>query len=141
MKTINQAVKELEQLVEQELPRYAIPYKQGRTIRIGKTIVRRSERHGYTVVDTEDNAIVSYAFSKHGAVAIAKAYNDDMMLEPLQQKDKQVQKHFNDSVFFQNNIEKTTDDFKKAVLEDRLDISQAELDGAYRSLEKFILAI
>jgi len=91
MKTINQAVEELENLVQNELPRYNIPYKQGRTIRIGKTIIRRSQRNGYMVIDTDENATVTTAFSKHGAVAIAKAYSDGRNIQQYEKLDNELQ--------------------------------------------------
>ena len=139
MKTINQAVEELENLVQNELPRYNIPYKQGRTIRIGKTIIRRSQRNGYMVIDTDENATVTTAFSKHGAVAIAKAYSDGRNIQQYEKLDNEVAKHFIDSVFYNNSISVTKDEFRKNILEDRLEISEMHINHALESLEKFIL--
>lgn len=141
MKTINQAVEELEQIVDVELPRYNIPYKQGKSIRIGKTIVRKSKRNGYIVIDTDENATVTNAFSRHGAIAIAKAYNEGKDTTAYQQIDQRVEKHFNDSVFYNHNIEHTQDEFRKIILEDRLEFSQEAIHSAIESLEKFILTI
>jgi hypothetical protein len=141
MKTINQAVEELENLVQNELPRYNIPYKQGRTIRIGKTIIRRSQRNGYMVIDTDENATVTTAFSKHGAVAIAKAYSDGRNIQQYEKLDNEVAKHFIDSVFYNNSISVTKDEFRKNILEDRLEISEMHINHALESLEKFILTI
>jgi len=141
MKTINQAVEELENLVQNELPRYNIPYKQGRTIRIGKTIIRRSQRNGYMVIDTDENATVTTAFSKHGAVAIAKAYSDGRNIQQYEKLDNEVAKHFIDSVFYNNSINVTKDEFRKNILEDRLEISEMHINHALESLEKFILTI
>ena len=141
MKTINQAVEELENLVQNELPRYNIPYKQGRTISIGKTIIRRSQRNGYMVIDTDENATVTTAFSKHGAVAIAKAYSDGRNIQQYEKLDNEVAKHFIDSVFYNNSISVTKDEFRKNILEDRLEISEMHINHALESLEKFILTI
>tara|TARA_Y100000385_G_C13088230_1_gene637429 strand:- start:614 stop:1042 length:429 start_codon:yes stop_codon:yes gene_type:complete len=141
MKTINQAVEELENLVQNELPRYNIPYKQGRTIRIGKIIIRRSQRNGYMVIDTDENATVTTAFSKHGAVAIAKAYSDGHNIQQYEKLDNEVAKHFIDSVFYNNSISVTKDEFRKNILEDRLEISEMHINHALESLEKFILTI
>lgn len=141
MKTINQAVEELERLVESKLPSYSIPYKQGKSIRIGKTIVRRSQRHGYVIIDTEDNAMVTNAFSKHGAIAIAKAYNQGKSYDVFARFDKKVEKHYNDSIFYTYNIMNSKDEQKKQMLEDRLELSQDEITSAYDTLEKFILTI
>jgi len=139
MKTINQAVEELERLVNAELPRYDIPYKQGKSIRIGKTIVRKSQRHGYIVIDVEDNATVTTAFSKHGAIAIAKAYNEGKSYKEYLHLDKTVEKHFNDSVFYTHNISRSNDPFRIDVLQDRLDISQDIIECTTDRLENFIL--
>lgn len=141
MKTLNQAVNELENLVESVVPRYNIPYKQGKSVRIGKTVVRRSQKHGYIIVDVEANSTVSKAFSKPGAIAIAKAYNENQPLYEYEKLDTQLEKHFNDSVFYNNIIEKTQDEFTKGVMEDRLEISQESLHSAYTRLENFILTI
>jgi hypothetical protein len=141
MKTINQAVEELERLVESKLPRYDIPYKQGKSIRIGKTIVRRSQRHGYVIIDIEDNAMITNAFCKHGAIAIAKAYNQGKNYDMFAQFDKKVEKHYNDSIFYTYNIMNSKDEQKKQMLEHRLEISQDEISYAYDTLEKFILTI
>ena len=141
MKTINQAVNELEHIVDVQLPLYNIPYKQGKTIRIGKTVVRKSKRNGYMVIDVEENATVTNAFSKHGAVAIAKAYNEGRDTSTFERIDQTVEKHFNDSMFYNYGIEHTQDEFKKVILEDRLEISQEAIYNALDSLERFILTI
>jgi len=141
MKTINQAVDELEQIIDLEITRYNIPYKQGKTIRIGNTVVRKSKRNGYMVIDTSGNTTITTAFSKHGAIAIAKAYNEGKDTDAYQRIDQIVEKHFNDSVFYNHNINSTTDEIKKTILEDRLEISQEAINNSLFSLEKFILTI
>lgn len=141
MKTLSQAVDELENLVESFVPRYSIPYTQGKSIRIGKTIVRRSQKHGYVIVDTDANSTVANAFSKPGAIAIAKAYNEEKSYKPYEKLDNELEKHFNDSLFYNNILEKTKDEFTKGIMQDRLEISQEHLHSAYTRLEKFILTI
>ena len=141
MKTLSQAVNELERLVENFIPRYNIPYTQGKSIRIGKKVVRRSQRHGYVIIDIEDNATVSKAFSKPGAIAIAKAYNENKSYDLYERLDSELEKHFNDSVFYNNIITKTQDNFTKVIMEDRLEISQEHIHNAYSRLEQFILTI
>ena len=141
MKTLSQAVDELENLVENFIPRYSIPYTQGKSIRIGKTVVRRSQRHGYIVVDTDANSTVANAFSKPGAIAIAKAYNEKKPYDQFEKLDQDLEKHFNDSLFYNNVLEKSNDEFTKGVMQDRLELSQEHLHSAYIRLEKFILTI
>lgn len=141
MKTLDQAVNELEQLVETKLPSYDIPFMQGRTIRIGKALVRRSKKHGYIVFDIENNTPVTTTFSKHGAVAVAKAYNKQQPLDKFIEVDKTVEKHYNDALFYSYNLNKTTSEIRRFVLQDRLDISEDRLQHAYSVLEDFILTI
>jgi len=104
---------ELQSLVDKIIPQYTLPYKEGKTIRIGKMLVRRSTRHGYIIVDTEDNATISTADTKHGAVAIAKASLGGHRIDQLQQKDHNASKHLNDAMHYSYIISRTNDENKK----------------------------
>ena len=141
MKTLNQALLELEALIDNNLSSYNIPYKKGNVIRTGKMLIRQSKKHGYIVFDTATNKQVTTTFSQHGALAIAKACNDDQRIDKLLNIDQNVQKHYNDALFYSHGIKTTTNDIKRLVLEDRLDISADNLRCAYNSLERFIMAV
>lgn len=130
---------ELQSLVDKIIPQYTLPYKEGKTIRIGKMIVRRSTRHGYIIVDTDDNATVSTADTKHGALAIAKASLGGHRIDQLQQKDQIASKHLNDAMHYSYIISRTTDESRKFILETRLELAKSELDSINTDLESYIL--
>ena len=130
---------ELQSLVDKIIPQYTLPYKEGKTIRIGKMIVRRSTRHGYIIVDTDDNATVSTADTKHGALAIAKASLGGHRIDQLQQKDHIASKHLNDAMHYSYIISRTTDESRKFILETRLELAKSELDSINTDLESYIL--
>lgn len=130
---------ELQSLVDKIIPQYTLPYKEGKTIRIGKMIVRRSTKHGYIIVDTDDNATVSTADTKHGALAIAKASLGGHRIDQLQQKDHIASKHLNDAMHYSYIISRTTDESRKFILETRLELAKSELDSINTDLESYIL--
>ena len=130
---------ELQSLVDKIIPQYTLPYKEGKTIRIGKMIVRRSTRHGYIIVDTDDNATVSTADTKHGALAIAKASLGGHRIDQLQQKDHIASKHLNDAMHYSYIISRTTDESRKFILETRLEVAKSELESINTDLESYIL--
>ena len=130
---------ELQSSVDKIIPQYTLPYKEGKTIRIGKMIVRRSTKHGYIIVDTDDNATVSTADTKHGALAIAKASLGGHRIDQLQQKDHIASKHLNDEMHYSYIISRTTDESRKFILETRLELAKSELDSINTDLESYIL--
>lgn len=141
MKTLSQAVSDLQGIVENFVPRYVIPSTQGKNIRLGKTLIRRSQKLGYVIVDTKSNSTIANAFSKPGAIAIAKAYNQNQPYKQFEKLDQNLQKHYQDSLFYTNILEKSKDEFTKNIMLDRLEFSQEQLNHAYARLEKFILTI
>ena len=139
MTNLNRAANQLKNLVDQVLPQYTMPFKDGKTIHIGNTIVRRSKRHGFVIIDAENNSIVEFANTKHGAVAIAKAHNDGDSYTKLLERDQRAAKHLNDAVHYQHIINTTNDDDKKFILETRLEIAQDMLERENSVLESYIL--
>jgi len=131
--------KELQKLVDKIIPQYTLPYKEGKAIRIGKMLVRRSTRYGYIIVDTEDNATISTADTKHGAVAIAKASLRGHRIDQLQQKDHIASKHLNDAMHYSYIIDRTDNENKKSMLETRLEVAKLQLESINTDLELYIL--
>jgi len=140
MTNLNSAANQLKDLIDQILPKYTLPYKEGKAIHIGKTIVRHSKRHGFVIIDAESNSIVEFANTKHGAIAIAKAHNVGHAYNNLQQRDQRAAKHLNDAVHYQHIINTTNDEDKKFILETRLELAQDMLERENRVLESYILA-
>lgn len=137
MKTLDAAIKDLEKIVEDT--DFNLPVVKGRTIRIGKIVIRQS-KIGYVVVDTEKNKTVETAFSKRGAVAIANAYINNVAYHGLAMQDKIIEKNINDSVFYNAGIRNASDEMKKGVLEARLEIATNNIENAKDRLDRFIFA-
>jgi len=52
--------------------------------------------------------------------------------------DKQYNKHYMDSMFFRNTLDKTNDDFKKDITETRLEIAETAMYDVANTLERII---
>lgn len=138
MKTLFKAVQELEHIVEEGIADINLPVVNGRTIRIGKVIIRQSKTLGYLIVDTESNKSIASAYSKRGAVAIANAYLKNFTINSLIYQDQVIEKNFNDSIFYHANLKNCKDPFKKFVLQDRLEIAKQNIEVAKSHLDRFI---
>lgn len=139
MKTLEQALEELKDLVDIKIKEYKLPYRDGRVTRIDKFLIRPSKKLGYIIIDTETNKSVSTMFSKVAAVAAAKALLENKSLKNVIHYDNIIEKNFNDSKFYFNIIETTNDSTKKDIMNLRLEISQEKIDSAKHHLDRFIL--
>lgn len=117
-----------------------LPYKKGNSIRIGNLIIRKSSHSGYMVYDKQTNKRINSFCSKIGAVAFAKNFNKVSQgdLDKIEYLDHKIQKHHNDSLFYQNTINKTNDDDKIENAEIRLEIALAESEAARDGLLRYI---
>lgn len=140
MKNLEQAVSELEHLVEFKIKDYLIPEQKGNTIRIDSIIIRPSKTNGYVLVDTKNNKTITTTFSKVGAVAVAKAYAKSKPWRTLIHYDRVIEKNYNDSQFYNNVIENTDSDVRRMAMESLLEISTDKIDSAKRVLDGFILS-
>lgn len=138
MKTLKEAVNDLEYIVDLSIVEFNLPVIKGNVIRIGKVIVRPSKSLGHLVVDTETNKTVATAFTKRGAIAIAKAYLKKLPYHSLQQQDRIIEKHTNDCVFYNASIQGSVENSKKHVLASRLEISSQKIEIAKQHLDRFI---
>lgn len=139
MKTLEQALEELKDLIDVKMKEYKLPYTDGRVIRIDKFLIRPSKQFGYIIVNTENNKSLATVFSKIAAIAVAKALLQKKPLKNIMHYDSIIEKNFNDTQFYCNIIESTDDDLKKDVMSSRLEISQEKIDNAKRNLDRFIL--
>jgi hypothetical protein len=135
---MNNLVKQLEDIVSAGLNTYPLPYKKGKSIRVGSIAIRHSKTHGYILFDVLARKQVDVTFSKVAALAYAKNYKDYQTCSKILDLDAKLQKHFNDSLFFKNTIETSIDDTRKCVAEARLDMSEAYLIEAHHTLEDII---
>lgn len=135
---MNNIYKQLETIIEYGIRSNPLPYKTGNSIRIGKIAVRHSNRHGYMVYDCELNQPIEVAQSLRGALAIAKASGKPTIVKDIKQLDRKYSKHYNDSVFYRASLKNTTDDFRKSVMQDRLDLAEDTMTAVAKSLEDII---
>jgi hypothetical protein len=139
MKSIDQALLELEKLIDVKIKDYSIPETKGDTIRINHILIRPSKNQGYVVIDTKNNKSITTTFSKVGAVAVAKAYLKSLPIIKFTNLDSTIEKHVNDSWFYSNIINKTDDAIRRNTLESRLEFAKCKINYAKDSLDQFIL--
>lgn len=132
------AFETLNKIVEQGLKDNPLPYQQGKTIFLGNIIIRNN-KHGYVIIDRDQNKTVYKTFSKRAALAIAKNYIEDKSFEKIVNLDQKYEKHSNDCVFYLHNIQNTKDENKKEMLEHRLDTSCFEIQLLKDNLDRIIL--
>jgi len=129
---------ELKEVIEKGLEDLPVPYVKGNSIRIGANVVRTS-KHGNLVYNLKDNKKIAHTFSKTAAVAIAKTcQRNTQYLSEILELDNEVNKHFNDALFFKHSLRRTKDPMRYDILETRLDISMSRAYEAKYQLEQFI---
>lgn len=135
---MNKIYNQLETIIYNGIKKTPLPYKKGNSIRIGKVIIRESKTKGYILFDCEQNAQIDVADSLRGALAISKLYINNKTFKDIKQLDRRYSKYYNDSIFYRASIKKTTNEFRKSLLEDRLDIAEATMNTLSMSLEDII---
>lgn len=135
---MNDIYKQLENIIEHGIRSTPLPYKAGNSIRIGKIAVRHSNRHGYMIYDCELNKPLEIAHSLRGALAIAKTCDKPIKLKNIKNLDRKYSKHYNDSIFYRASLKTTTDDFKKSIIRDRLELAEDTMTAVAQSLEDII---
>ena len=131
-------VKELNNLISQGIKKHHLPVVMGNAIRIGPVIIRQRKDKSFLLFDCIEDKTIGQRFSKHGAIATAKLYNENKCINLVENLDKAVQKHSTDAKFYQHTIDKTENALKKDVLDVRLDISLDELRLVTKRLEQII---
>lgn len=134
-------VKELEELLNGAIDPSLFPYKKGNSIRIGSFVVRSNKAGIYKVFDLEDNSMVAEMFCKTSAVALAKSLSKgNTNCNSIYKIDKELQKWYNDCVFYKYTIRTTKDPIKQEVVRTRYDIARHMTDAARRQLDRYIYA-
>ena len=133
------SISELKALIEQGLENIPFPYVKGNSVRIGNMVVRTS-KNGNFVFDMKCKKQVAHTFSKTAAIAIAKncAHGKKYIIEDVLRIDHEIEKNYNDAVFFQHSYKKSDDGLRKEVLECRLDIATTKIDKGRSRLEDYI---
>jgi GTP cyclohydrolase II len=115
---------QLENLINNKLKEYPLPVVKGNSIRIRNYVVRFSKKAGvWLVYDAKVNA------------------NDETgsLVRTVEKLDDILSKHYQDCVFYNHGMKRTTDGSKYDVLETRFDISYSLAQDAKDQLDELIL--
>jgi hypothetical protein len=140
MKKLEQALFELEDIINAKIKYYKIPATKGSSIRISHFVIRPSKKHGYLVIDTETNKTLTSTFSKIGAVAVAKAKLDNKTINDIIHYDSVLEKNYNDLFFYNHILETTEDEQRQETIKCRLEISSEKIENAKRVLDNIIFS-
>lgn len=133
-------IQDLEELLDVKIDPAKFPYQKGNSIRIGKYVVRENKRGFFRIFDCEYNAQIAETFCKTSAIALAKsmASGTDHKTR-IMSLDQDIQKWYNDCVFYKHNIKTTKDYNRKDILEMRYDIARSKTAEAKQQLDRIIL--
>jgi len=129
------ALEQLESLLDDPYYMGKIPYKKGNSIRIGHYIIRKNKT-GYLVYDCVDNKKVDHFWSKSAALAYVKLDLDGKKLHTeIKRLDKTLEKNQIDAMFYKNTIKKASEEIRKSSAKVRLDIAE---ENAYNAKYRLI---
>lgn len=139
MKNLNQALKDLEKIVSNNIDRYRFPEIKGDCIRISHMLIRSSKKNRYVIVDIKNNKTIETAYSKSGAIAIALAFLKNKNYKSLIYYDTVIEKNTNDSEFYSYVINQTTEESRREALLNRFEDSKNKIYWAQNALDNCIL--
>ena len=131
-------VKELRTLISHGVKKHPLPIKVGNSIRIGPVVIRQIKDKSFLLFDSANKETIGSLYSKHGALAVAKLYNENKSIDDVLNLDMKLQKHDTDARFYQHNIDKTSNQAKKELLDIRLSVAHDELRVITTKLEQII---
>ena len=130
----NQALKQLEDLLNDPYVLGKIPYKKGNSIRIGEYVIRKNNT-GYLIYNCSTNKKVTNFWSNPAALAYVKGKIDHIKYtEDIFRLDKTLEKNEIDSMFYKNTIEKAPEGPRKEAALVRLEIAEANVYNARHRL-------
>jgi len=133
-------VKSLEELINNNINEIDFPHVKGNSIRIKHMVVRKSPK-GFLVYDTKDNKQIARLFCKASAIALAKSCaQGKSLLTEIVTLDKNIEKFYNDCVFYKHTIIKTKDPIRRDIFEIRFDEAKFQTNNAKSALDKIIFA-
>lgn len=134
-------IRDLEELLDITISPADFPYQKGNSIRIGKYVIRENKHGWFRIFDCERNAQIAETFCKTSALAIAKslASGTDQRNKILN-IDKDIQKWYNDCVFYKHNMRVTKDYNRYDILEMRYDLARRRTADAKQQLERIIFS-
>tara|TARA_B100000123_G_scaffold267209_1_gene240301 strand:+ start:269 stop:676 length:408 start_codon:yes stop_codon:yes gene_type:complete len=127
-------LKDLQEIIEENIDLTLFPYKKGNSIRIGDIVVRESKNNGHLVYCAKANKQIARTFSKTAAVAIARGGDVNDIL----QLDHDIMKHFNDCIFYRHTMRNSKNDTAKFVAESRYEISADYTHELKKKLDRYI---
>lgn len=134
-------VKELESLLNSSIDPTLFPYAKGNSIRIGRYVVRSNKKGFHKVFSLDENKLIKETFCKTSAVALAKSLAKGLDCEnSIVSLDREIEKQYNDCLFYKNTIKVTKDDFKKEIALTRYDIARARTLQAKSHLDQYVYA-
>ena len=134
-------IKELEDIVNRGLEGSAMPSVKGRSIRIKNHVIRESSK-GYLIYDIEANSQVAKTQFKSSAVAIAKNLAQGKnVTKQVMLYDRDLNKHYNDAIFYRNVIKNSTDKSNREIRKIRLELALEETVRIRNRIDSFIFDI
>lgn len=134
-----QVLKDLEEIINGSIDVSLFPYTKGNSVRIGAYVVRVNKRGFFKVYDCSKNVLVSETFCKTSAVALAKSLSQGKQVKKdILELDKEIQKWYNDCVFYKHTMKVTKDNIKRDVTETRYQIAKDKTSHAKRQLDRYI---
>lgn len=135
-----QILKELEDIVNRGIADSYFPVVTKNSVRIKHMMVRKSKK-GYIVIDAKEGEQVAFTEFKSTALAIAKSKAKGLQnTDKLMNLEQEMAKHYHDALFYENTINKTTDDFVRETRQIRLDIALAKSQQVRREIDYFIFS-
>jgi hypothetical protein len=133
--------KELEDILNLSIDPGLFPYQKGNSIRIGSFVVRWNKKGYYKLYNIKENKLIQETFCKTSAVAMAKtlAKGQDSSKSILT-LDKDIQKWYNDCIFYKHSMLTTDDNFRRDIISTRYEIARYKTVDAKRKLDKYIYA-
>ena len=112
---------------------------KGNSVPIGNYVVPQAKEAILFTISKEKEQI-AHTFSKTAPVAIAKkcAEGNKSIINEVMKLDLEIEKNYNDAMFFQHSFKATDDELRKEVLECRLDIATSKIDQGRSRLEDYI---
>lgn len=121
--SIESIAKRLDALLAKEME--YIPYKKGDTVYIKDCRIVKKASHVFLVY--KGPTLIANCFYKKSAFAIAQRVLHAHAYEDIITHDKNLEKNYNDSIFYMNTITHTTSSIKFDIASTRFDISKTKI--------------
>jgi len=139
MKSSDELANEVEEVIQQGLAQFPLPYQKGNSIRV-KNIVIRKHRNGYRVFDCQTNRHITTVFSKTAALAVAKLTVQKRHLDvrDVISIDNKFNKYYMDALYAKRTMLNTNDELRRENAEIQYDIACDKVYIAIDTLESYI---